>query len=269
MDSWRRPDGSLFFSGMELIERSENVVVIGDDIYGALLDLNDHLPYSNIIGYVLNESICENLKEILCDYHNIVITNNIDDIVYMMYEYSSYSDCINTLVFPGTLSYIRTGTSVKEFDDLLENFIVMNFTNIVLYDSFCYKTLSQITPLGLYFSVMNNPRFNKEMIKSYELFYGSIMYYVNFIRFFIKYKLWEDYGGNYEWFDILEDCQELSLNWNDFIKKIVSNGYKVSYVKMFADNDIKDYIKEATGHTIKVATQTRAVFTAKDSYYAR
>ena len=94
-----------------------------------------------------------------------------------------------------------------------------------------------------------------------------LMYYVNFIRFLIKYKQWEDYGGSYDWIDVLEDCEELSLNWNDFIRKILDHGYRVSYIKMFADKDIREYVEQKFNHTIKVATQTRAVFTQKDSYY--
>lgn len=267
MDSWRGPDGNLFFSGIKSIEQSDNIVVVGDDIYYALLDLCNQLPYANVIGYVLNKDVCDNMKNLLSEIPNIMVTDNLDDIMYMIYEYSSYTDAINTLVFPGTLSYIRTGSTVTEFNGIIDDITSMDFTNIILYDSFCYKSLSSITPLNLYFSVMNNPRFDKDKIRIYELFYGSIMYYINFVRFFIKYKAWEESGGAYEWCDLLEDCQELSLNWNDFLPKIIKNGYKVDYVKMFADSDIKEYIHEATGHTIKVATQTRAIFTSKD-YYA-
>ena len=267
MDNWKKSDGSLFFSGIANIDTSDNIVVVGDDILFAIRDLKIQMPFATIIGYVFNSEICINLKRMTEDCENVIITDNIDDVVYMMYEYASYADVINTLVFPGTLSYIRMGSTQKQFDELVEALVEMNFTHVVLYDSFCYKSLSQITPLDLYFSVIHNDSINKKMIEIYELFFGSIMYYVNFIRFLIKYKQWEDYGGSYDWIDVLEDCEELSLNWNDFIRKILDHGYRVSYIKMFADKDIREYVEQKFNHTIKVATQTRAVFTQKDSYY--
>lgn len=265
MESWRKSDGTLFFSGIEMVEKSDVFVVVGDDIYYALKDLSEDMPYSNIVGYVLNSDILDNMRKFSDTLTNVTVTDNIDDVIYMLYEFSAYTESINTLVFPGTLSTIKIGSSLKQFEELLNEFIEMNFTNVVVYDSFCYKSMGQLTPLDLYLSVIDNPRFRHDMIYSYELFYGSIMYYENFIRFFMKYQQWERYNGGYEWFDILEDCQELSLNWNDFVKRMVSHNYRVSYIKMFAEEDIKNYIKEATGHTIKVATQTRAVFTLKNS----
>ena len=254
---------------MSGVNMSDNVIVVGDDIYFALRDLEENLPYSNIIGYIQNSEICKSTKKLLEDSANIFITDSIDDVVYIMYEYGSYGNTINTLIFPGTLSCIRTATSNKQFQELISSLVEMDFHNIVVYDSFCYKSLSQLTPLDLYFSFLHDKRFDKKMIDTYELFYGSTMYYINFVRFFIKYQQWENYGGNYEWVDILEDCCELSINWNDFVRNIVNSGYRVSYVKMFADRDIKDYIQKKIGHTIKVATQTRAVFTAKDINYVR
>ena len=271
MDSWKKADGKLFFSGMKNIEQSDNVVVVGDDTYFAIKDLSEQLPFSNIIGFIFNEDIYKRVNDLVqnLENKNVVVTNNLDDIIYSLYEFANYNENINTLIFPGTLSQIRTDTSINKFNDTIQEFLDMDFTNIVLYDSFCYKSLCQTTPLELYLSVMNDPRFDKKMIHTYELFYGSIMYYVNFIRFFIKYKLWEDCGGGYEWFDILEDCQELSINWNDFIRNIIQSGYNVNYIRMFADSDLKDFVEEKIGHTIKIATQTRAVFIKRDSIYAK
>lgn len=269
MGDWRKADGTLFFSGISSIENSDNVLVVGDDIYYALLDLYEHMPYSTIMGYVLNPDICENMKGLLEDHENIIITNSEDDIMYMLYEYASYGESINTLVFPETLSYIRTSQTKKGFDEFVDTLLSMDFTNIIIQDSFCYKSFCATTPLDLYFSVINDKSISKEMIHMYELFYGSIMYYINFIRFFIKYRKWEEYGGEYEWIDILDECQELSINWNDFVQKMVDNNYKALYVNMGAEKSLKDYIEFKTNHLIKAATQTRAVFTAKDSYYAR
>lgn len=268
MNDWRKSDGNLFFSGISSIENSDNILVVGDDIYYALMDLHEHMPFATILGYTFNHELCENLKDLVQDVENVIITDNEDDIMYMLYEYGTYGDSLNTLVFPGTLSYIRTSSTKREFDELLEDLISLKFDNIILYDSFCYKSFSQLTPLELYFSVLNDENINKDMLRTYELFYGSIMYYINFIRFFIKYKKWEEYDGHYDWIDILDDCQELSINWNDLVRKIVKSGYQVKYINMAADKATKDYIERKINHSIKVATQTRAVFTAKDSYYA-
>lgn len=269
MDNWRKNDGTLFFSDIETIKYSDLIVVVGDDTYFAIKDLYEQFPYTNIVGYVFNADICKRVSDLTSEWSNVAITNNIDDIIYSLYEYSNYTESVNTLIFPGTLSQIRTESSLNQFNDLVQKFLDMDFFHIVIYDSFCYKTLSQLTPLELYFSVINDPKIDKKMLRTYELFYGSIMYYINFIRFFIKYKIWEDCEGGYEWFDILEDCQELSISWNDFVRNIVMNGYRVKYVKMFADSDIKDYIANKTGHIIKVSTQTRAIFTKKDVSYVR